>query len=49
MKAKQIINHINNNGGFDNWQHWTREQIAEWIMASFDCGRKTANAVSWKI
>lgn len=46
MKTNQILANIRSNGGFDNFNRWSRKEIAEWVHSNFDCSKYVANNVS---
>ena len=46
MKTTQILAHIRENGGFDNFRNWNKDQIAEWVQAYYDCSKYVANNVA---
>ena len=49
MTKKQIISEINDNGGFDNFNNWSRPDVAIWVMSNFDCSKYVASNVAWEI
>jgi hypothetical protein len=46
MKTNKILSEIRNNGGFDNFNRWSRKEIAEWVENYFNCSKYVANNVS---
>lgn len=46
MKTMEIINYFEENGGFDNFNHWNEKEIAEYIEANFDCSKYVAKQVA---
>lgn len=47
MKTNEILNCINSNGGFDNFNHWTEKEIAEYIYNSYNCSKYVAKRVAF--
>lgn len=41
-----VICAIENEGGFDNFNHWNRKEVADWIMANFYCNKRIALKVA---
>ena len=39
MKTKEILKHIEENGGFYNLNHWGRKEVAEYIYSNYNCSR----------
>ena len=37
MKTKDIIENIDNQGGFDNFRNWNVKEIATWVRVNFGC------------
>jgi len=46
MKTKEILKYIADMGGFDNFRHWNRSEIAVWVAAYFNCSRYVAKNVA---
>ena len=46
MKTDEILLEIRSNGGFNNWHHWNKKEIAEWVKSSYPCSRYVANKVA---
>ena len=46
MKTNQILAIISGNGGYDNFNRWTRSEVAEWVEANFNCSKFVANRVA---
>ena len=46
MKTKEILKHIDENGGFCNLNHWNQKEIAEYIYSNFQCSRYVAKNVA---
>ena len=49
MKTSEILENIRDNGGFDNFNKWNRQQIKEWVKSNFPCSWYVANKVSFKL
>ena len=43
MKTDEILLHISGNGGFNNWRHWNKKEIAVWVRSTFRCLRYVGN------
>ena len=41
-----VIYTIEDEGGFDNFNHWNKNEIADWVMANFYCNKKIALKVA---
>ena len=48
-KTQEIIDNINENGGFDNFNHWNLQEVTEWVKANFDCRKDVAIRVAIQI
>lgn len=48
MKTKEILIELKELG-FNNWNHWTTKECAEYVMANFDCSRYVAKNVAFYI
>jgi hypothetical protein len=46
MKTKEILKDIADMGGFDNFRHWNRSEIAVWVRTYFHCSRYIAKNVA---
>ena len=46
MKTDEILLDIRSNGGFNNWRHWNKKEIAVWVRSNFPCSRYVANKVA---
>ena len=44
--ATMIICDIESNGGFDNFNHWRKNEIADWVMANYYCNKRIALKVA---
>lgn len=49
MTKTEILSNIRSNGGFDNFNHWNRKEIKEWVKSSFPCSDYVANEVSFDL
>ena len=49
MKTNEILKSISECGGFNNWQHWTKKECAEWVKAKYNCSNYVANNVAYYI
>jgi len=49
MKTKEILRHIKENGGFNNFNNWNRQEIIIWIKTSYNCSSSVANKVYYYI
>jgi hypothetical protein len=47
MKTKEILDCINSNGGFDNFNNWNQKEIAEYIESNFNCSKYVAKNVAF--
>ncbi len=45
----KIISFINENCGFNNWQHWNWSDKTIWVMSYFHCSKKLAEKVACEI
>lgn len=46
MRTQEILDDIIGNGGFDNFNHWTEKEIAEWVRANFSCSYYVSKRVA---
>lgn len=46
MKVKEILFDIEDNGGFDNFNNWSKSEVAEWVRANYDCSYATSQKVA---
>ena len=46
MKTDEILLDIRSNGGFNNLHHWSKKEIATWVMYAYPCSRYVANKVA---
>jgi len=46
MKTDEILRDIWSDGGFNNFNHWTKKEIATWVKANYNCSRYVANRVA---
>lgn len=46
MKTMEILNYIEENGGFDNFNGWNKKDIAEWVYYNFNCSKYVAQNVA---
>lgn len=46
MKTNEIISNIEGNGGFDNFNHWNKKEIKQWVKANFPCSDYVAGKVA---
>lgn len=44
--ATMIICDIESNGGFDNFNHWRKNEIADWVMDNYYCNKRIALKVA---
>ena len=49
MKTKEILQNIEDNGGFCNINHWSRKEVAEYIYSNFNCSRYVAKNVAFNL
>lgn len=49
MKTKEIIEIIEENGGFDNFNNWNWSEVTEWVRANFSCSKYVAKRVAYEI
>lgn len=49
MKTEEILDSINSNGGFDNFNHWNRKEIAEWVRSGYNCSYYVSKKVAEKL
>ena len=46
MKTNEIVRVIEGNGGFDNFNHWTEKEVAQWVKANYPCSYYVAKNVA---
>ena len=46
MKTIEILKDIRDNGGFDNFNHWNKKDVAEWVYYNYKCSKYVANKVA---
>lgn len=46
MRTNEIIRVIEGNGGFDNFNHWTEKEVAQWVKANYPCSYYVAKNVA---
>lgn len=44
--AVAIWKDIEEGGGFDNFNHWNQNEVAEWVKANYECNMKIAMEVA---
>lgn len=44
--AVAIKKDIEDSGGFDNFNHWNQNEVAEWVKANYECKMKIAMEVA---
>lgn len=49
MTKKEILENIEGNGGFDNFNRWNTKEIAEWVESNFDCTKYVAKQVACEL
>lgn len=49
MNTQEILTEIEENGGFDNFNKWTREDIKDWVKANFNCSNYVAKNVAFHL
>ena len=49
MRTQEIVAEINGNGGFDNFNHWSKKEVAEWVKANYPCSSYVAEKVAEEI
>ena len=49
MKTREILDYIESNGGFDNFNNWNRQEIEEWVYYNFECSKYVARKVSFEL
>ena len=42
MNTKKILESINNQGGFDNFNNWDKAEEVQWIKTNYTCSKKVA-------
>jgi len=47
MKTNEILKNIRENGGFDNFNHWNKKEVGEWIKTEFNCSSYVAKNVAF--
>ena len=47
MTTNEILSHIEDCGGFNNFVHWNKAQIATWVRVNYPCSRYVANNVAF--
>lgn len=46
MKTNEILKNIKDCGGFNNWRHWTENEVAQWVRVNFDCSYYVSKQVA---
>lgn len=46
MKTMEVLQNIRGNGGFDNFRHWSKKEVAEWVYNNYDVSKYVANKVA---
>lgn len=50
MKTCDVLKLIKEQGGFNNWQHWSKKEVAIWVKANYHCStyisRKVASLIA---
>ncbi len=46
MKTNEILKNISECGGFNNWNHWTKKECAEWVKANYNCSHYVASNIA---
>lgn len=44
--TESILLNIRGNGGFNNYNHWSKKEIAEWVKSNFNCSAYIAKRVA---
>ena len=47
MKTKEILKNIEENGGFCNFNHWRKKEVADYIYSNFNCSKYVAKNVAF--
>lgn len=37
MRTEEILTLINESGGFDNFNHWSEKEVAQWVRSNYNC------------
>ena len=43
----KILESINNQGGFDNFNNWDTAEVVQWIKTNYTCSKKVAKNVAF--
>lgn len=46
MTTTEILSNIRGNGGFNNFNKWSKKEIAEWVKSNFNCSNYVAKKVA---
>ena len=46
MTTAKILKNIEGNGGFSQFNKWSKKQIAEWVKANFSCSGYVSKQVA---
>ena len=46
MTTDEILLNLKGNGGFNNWHHWNKKEVAEWVKANYPCSSYVAKRVA---
>lgn len=46
MKTNEIIKNIKGNGGFNNFHHLDKKEVAVWVKENYNCSTYVANKVA---
>ena len=46
MTTDEIIITIAGEGGFNNYNHWTKKEVAEWVFENYPCSKYVAKRVA---
>lgn len=46
MTTNEILANLRENGGFNNFRNWNEKEVAEWVMANYDCSYSVSRNVA---
>lgn len=46
MTTQEILSNIRGNGGFNNFRHWNKREVIEWVKNNFPCSVYVAKKVA---
>ncbi len=46
MKTNQILKDIRENGGFNNFNKWSKKEVKQWVKSTYNCSNYVAGKVA---